>query len=143
MRRIATLLAAMLLTINVSADDRHITFGELPKNAKVFVLTYFKDTPIKEVVIERRASLAQYELELGNGFKLQFDRMGFCTEISTKHGAVPAEVMPKKIVDAVKKHFPQHHVKKFENNGRMYEVELDNDVVLTFSKTFRLVDVDE
>lgn len=143
MKKLATLFAAMLLAISVSADDRHITFGELPKNAKVFVLTYFKDTPIKEVVIERRASLAQYEIELENGLKMQFDRVGLCTEISTKNGEVPAEVMPKKIVEMVKKYFPQRRVTKFENNGRMYEVELDNDTVLTFSKTFRLVDVDE
>ena len=143
MKKVFTFMAALLLTVSASADNRHITFGELPKNAKVFVFTYFKDAPIKEVVIERRASLAQYEIELENGLKLQFDRVGFCTEISTKHGEVPAEVMPKKIVEIVQKYFPQHRVQKYENNGRMYEVELDNKTVLTFSKAFRLVDVDD
>lgn len=143
MKKLLTLMAALLLTVGIKADDRHITFGELPKNAKIFVLTYFKDVPFKEVVIERRASLAQYEIELANGFKLQFDRMGLCTEIDAKQGAVPDEVMPKKIVAVVAKYFPDCRVKKFENNGRMYEVDLDNGVTLTFSKTLRLVDIDE
>ena len=143
MKKLITLIAALLLTIGVRADDHQITFGELPKNAKIFVLTYFKDVPFKEVVIERRASLAQYEVKLENGLKLQFDRMGFCTEIEAKRGSVPAEVMPKKIVATVAKHFPDCLVKKYENNGRMYEVILDTGVVLTFNTTLRLVDVDE
>lgn len=142
MKKLLTLMAALLLTVGVNADDRHITFGELPKNAKIFVLTYFKDVPFKEVVIERRASLSQYEVKLENGLKLQFDRMGFCTEIEAKRGAVPEEVMPKKIVATIVKYFPDCQVKKFENNGRMYEVILDSGVTLSFSKAFRLVDVD-
>ena len=143
MKKLITLIAALLLTIGIRANDHQITFGELPKNAKVFVLTYFKDVPLKEVTIERRASLAQYEVKLDNGLKLQFDRMGLCTEIDAKRGFVPDEVMPKKIVSTVTKYFPDCHVKKYENNGRMYEVKLDDGTVLTFNTTLRLVDVDE
>ena len=81
-------------------------------------------------------------MKLENGLKLQFDRMGFCTEIEAKRGAVPEEVMPKKIVATIVKYFPDSQVKKFENNGRIYEVILDSGVTLSFSKAFRLVDVD-
>lgn len=142
MKKLITLLSLLLLTVSLSADERHITFGELPKNAKIFVLTYFKDIPFKEVVIERRASLAQYEVVLENGLKLQFDRVGLCTEIDAKRGFVPDEVMPKKIVSTVTKYFPDNRIKKFENNGRMYEIKLEDGTTLTFNTTLRLVDVD-
>ena len=142
MKKLITLLSLLLLTVSLSADERHITFGELPKNAKIFVLTYFKDIPFKEVVIERRASLAQYEVVLENGLKLQFDRVGLCTEIDAKRGFVPDEVMPKKIVSTVTKYFPDNRIKKFENNGRMYEIKLEDGTTLTFNPTLRLVDVD-
>lgn len=142
MKKIITLLSLLLLTVSLSADERHITFGELPKNAKIFVLTYFKDIPFKEVIIERRASLAQYEVVLENGLKLQFDRVGLCTEIDAKRGFVPDEVMPKKIVSTVTKYFPDNRIKKFENNGRMYEIKLEDGTTLTFNTTLRLVDVD-
>ncbi len=142
MKKLITLLSLLLLTVSLSADERHITFGELPKNAKIFVLTYFKDIPFKEVIIERRASLAQYEVVLENGLKLQFDRVGLCTEIDAKRGFVPDEVMPKKIVSTVTKYFPDNRIKKFENNGRMYEIKLEDGTTLTFNTTLRLVDVD-
>ena len=51
--------------------------------------------------------------------------------------------MPQKILLTTKKHFPQNYVRKYENNGRMYELQLDDSTVLTFSKTLRLVDIDE
>ena len=142
MKKLITLLSLLLLTVSLSADERHITFGELPKNAKIFVLTYFKDIPFKEVIIERRASLAQYEVVLENGLKLQFDRVGLCTEIDAKRGFVPDEAMPKKIVSTVTKYFPDNRIKKFENNGRMYEIKLEDGTTLTFNTTLRLVDVD-
>lgn len=142
MKKLITLLSLLLFTVSLSADERHITFGELPKNAKIFVLTYFKDIPFKEVIIERRASLAQYEVVLENGLKLQFDRVGLCTEIDAKRGFVPDEVMPKKIVSTVTKYFPDNRIKKFENNGRMYEIKLEDGTTLTFNTTLRLVDVD-
>jgi hypothetical protein len=143
MKKIVTLLAASLFTIGVYAEERPITFGELPQNAKKFVLTYFKDVPVEGVYMERHASLTQYELKMAEGLELQFDRTGICTEIQKKKGAIPEVVIPKKILDVVKANFPKNVICKYEHNGRMYEVELDNDVVLTFSNSFRLVDVDK
>lgn len=143
MKKIVALLAASLFTFGVYAEERPITFGELPQNAKKFVLTYFKDVPVEGVYMERRASLTQYELKMAEGLELQFDRTGICTEIQKKKGAIPEVVIPKKILDVVKANFPKNVICKYEHNGRMYEVELDNDVVLTFSNSFRLVDVDK
>ena len=143
MKRFASLLIALLGFMVLHAEEQPITFGELPKNAKIFVFTYFKNVPFEEVYIERRASLTQYEVRLKGGIDLQFDRMGLCTEVTCKYGAVPDEVMPQKILLTTKKHFPQNYVRKYENNGRMYELQLDNGTVLTFSKTLRLVYFDE
>ena len=143
MKRLALFFAALCTTVVLHAEKQPITFGELPQNAKVFVFTYFKGIPFGEVSIERRASLTQYEMELEGGIELQFDRVGLCTEVNCKQGAVPNEVMPKKIVQAVKKLYPTQHISKYENNGRMYEVKLNNGTVLTFSRTQRLVDIEE
>ena len=143
MKRLVLSFIALSVAVVLHAEKQLITFGELPHNAKVFVFTYFKDVPFTEVSIERRASLTQYEVELEGGFKLQFDRTGLCTEVENKRTAIPDNVMPKKIVGTVKKLFPASYVTKFENNGRMYEIKLDNDAVLTFSRTLRLVDIEE
>ena len=143
MKRLASILIALFAVVALHAEEQPITFGELPKNAKIFVVTYFKDVPFTEVYIERRASLTQYEVRLQDGIELQFDRTGLCTEISSKNGEVPDIVIPKRMLSVIRKHYPDCYIRKYENNGRMYEIELDNGVILTFSMTMRLIDVDE
>ena len=143
MKRFASLLIALFGFVALHAEEQPITFGELPQNAKIFVFTYFKDIPFTEVYIERRASLTQYEVKLKGGFELQFDRTGLCTEVSNDNGAIPDGIIPKKIIATTKKYFPKNYISKFENSGRMYEVKLNNGTSLTFSKTLRLVDIDE
>ena len=131
MKRITTLLIALCTITALHAEKQVITFGELPKNAKIFVLTYFKDMKFREVCIERRASLTQYEVKLEGGIDLQFDRMGLCTEVTCKNGEVPDIVIPN------------NYIRKYEDNGRMYEIVLDDDIRLTFSRTLRLVDIED
>lgn len=143
MKRIAFILAFFFAAIVSHAEESFITFGELPKNAKIFILSHFKETPIKQIQIERRASLTQYEVELEGDIDLQFDRTGLCTEINCKNSAVPEAIIPVKILDTVKQHFPKSYIQKYEHNGRMYEIELNSSIVLTFSNTFRLVDIDK
>lgn len=143
MKRIASFLIALCAATILHAEEQPITFGELPKNAKIFVLTYFEGIKFKEVYIERRASLTQYEVKLEGGIDLQFDRMGLCTEITCKNGEVPDIVIPKKILSTIRKNFPDSYIRKYESNGRMYEIELDNGICLTFSRTLRLVDIEE
>jgi hypothetical protein len=43
----------------------------------------------------------------------------------------------------VKANFPKCRIQKFEHNERMYEVDLDNDITLTFNSSFRVVDIDK
>lgn len=135
-------LFVLAFAATLHADELPITFGELPKSAKVFILNYFKDVPIRATYIERRASLTQYEVELDGDVELQFDRTGLCTEVTCKQGAVPDAIIPEKIRGVVKKHFPACRIVKYEHNGRMYDIELSDDTSLTFSNSFRLVDVD-
>lgn len=143
MKRLASFLIALFVITILHAEKLPITFGELPQNAKIFVLTYFKDIKFKEVCIERRASLTQYEVKLQGGIDLQFDRTGLCTEVTCKNGEVPDIVIPKRILATAKKYFPDSYIQKYENNGRMYEIQLDNGTKLSFSKTMRLIDIED
>ena len=143
MKRIVSILAVFIACVALHAEERPITFGELPKEAKIFVLTYFKNAPITQVCMERRASLTQYEVTLQNGLKMQFDRTGVCTELSNKKDRVPDIVIPKKILNIVKANFPDSYIQKLEHNDRMYEVDLSNNITLTFNNSFRLVDVEK
>ena len=79
---------------------------------------------------------------LQNGTKLEFDKKGNLTEVDCKRGAVPGKLVPQAIKSYLQKHYPKHSVKKLEINSNEYEVELSNDIDLTFNKKFQLVDID-
>ena len=69
--------------------------------------------------------------------------MGLCTEVTCKNGEVPDIVIPKRILSVIQKNFPDNYIRKYEDNGRMYEIVLDDDIRLTFSRTLRLVDIED
>lgn len=143
MKRIISILLSAVLCLPMVAEEQPITFNDLPAPAKMFIQTYFKDLNIQKVYIERRASLTQYEVDLDGGVDLQFDRTGACTEVNCKRSAVPDNVVPKKLLATIKEHFAKNYIQKYEHNGRMYEITLDNGTVLTFSNTGRLIDIDK
>ena len=123
-------------------EDTVITFDQLPDAACDFLQKHFSGITIKEIVCERRASLAQYEVELKGGIDVQFDRNGICTEINCKKSAVPDAAMPTEIVQQINERFPGHFVMKYEHDSRIYDIELDDGTELTFNRSLRLIDVD-
>ena len=143
MKKIAILFSLLLITtLPALADEQAISFDELPKAAKVFITTYFKDVKIQGIYRERRASLTQYEIDMAHGIDLQFDRTGVCTEVNCKKTVVPNEIIPLKIREQLAKDFKGYKVIGYENNGRLYELKLDNGWDLTFNRSARLIDVD-
>ena len=52
-------------------------------------------------------------------------------------------MIPKRILTTIQKNFPDSYIRKYENNGRMYEIVLDDGTQLTFSRTLRLVDIED
>ena len=142
------LVALVLLAgcFNTSHDrqDRPITLSALPTAAQEFLARHYADVKIKEITIEKRARLMQYNVDLKGGIDVQFDRNGVCTEIECKKPGhvVPDEVIPAPILQQVRSLYPDAPIVKYEHNQRLYEIDLADGTELTFNRAMRLIDID-
>lgn len=142
MKRTAYLLVALFLSLSVMAEDIEIKPEQLPEKAMKVIKEAYPDAKIKEAVIERRASLMQYEVKLSGGVKMQFRKDGSFTECVCTEGTVPAVLIPQKIRVFLSKEFPQREVVRIEHDSKLFELTLDNGDELCFNSSYRLIDID-
>ena len=140
------LLCLFVGCVNTSHDrqDKVIALPALPQPAQEFIQKNYKDVKIKEITIEKRASLMQYNVDLKGGIDLQFDRNGICTEVECKKpgSTVPDEVVPSPILQQVRTLYPDKGIVKYEHNQRLYEIDLSDGTEMTFNRAMRLIDID-
>ena len=134
MKKLFILIMTALIAIPVFAEERPISAEQLPAKVQTFRAEYFKGNKIAKAQIEQRAA---------DGTKLQFNRAGNWTEVKRKNSAVPDALIPEKILSYVKATYPDAYIKMIEHDDRLYEIDLSNNIKMTFSSSFRLLDIDK
>jgi hypothetical protein len=74
-----------------------------------------------------------YTVMLDNGTKIEFDGSGKWESVKSRGAALPASVVPAKIVEYVKAHYSPYTIEKIERKRYGYEVELSNDLDMKFT----------
>lgn len=142
-----TLIATMFIGTSVACskldDDRPITIDKLPTAVKTFVDKHFAGLEISYAKLDRNFGDNEYEVVLSNGSKIDFSSNGEWKEVDCERGEVPASIIPEKIASYVAKSYPGTKVEKISRSKRYYEVELHNDLELTFDKEFNFLRVDD
>ena len=123
-------------------NNKPINVTELPAKAQTVLSQYFNNQKIAFVTVESGIVGKNYDVVLQNGTKIEFDKKGNVTEIDCKQGCVPEQLIPSSISTYLKKNQPGQTVKKFESNRNEYEVELSNEIDITFNKHFQVIDID-
>lgn len=133
-------LVAMLLLLCVSAqaNDRVITFDQLPQNAQTLVKTHFAD----KVPLIITADYDDYEILFESGEKIEFSRKGEWKDIECKTSAVPVALIPEQIKASIAKSFPAATIVCISRDRRGYEVELNNGLDVEFNKKFQVIEID-
>lgn len=142
-RKFSTVLTAVLISVCAMAQNIRISVDQLPDSALKLIDVAFPGDSIKNVRIEKRASLVQYEVHLAGKVKMQFSKDGKFTqcECSGKK-PVPDILIPRKIREYLDREFKDRNVINLEHDSRLWEVILDNRVELDFNENCRLVDID-
>ena len=125
------------------ADDRPVDYNKLPAPAKEFVKQYFPEDTVLGVSKDDDFVRPDYTVLLSGGAKIEFEHSGALEKISVRGASVPVAILPMQIADYVKKNYSGASVKEYEIGRAVYEVKLSNGLELTFSSTFRLVDIDD
>lgn len=144
MKRIFTFIAISLAAVmTAKADDRPVTFEQLPAAAQSFINNHFQSDRISYATVDDDLILPDYTVVLVSGVKIQFSNNGSLEKIDAKKAGVPEELIPVQILDYVKRHYQDVRFVEYEIDRRSYETKLSNGMELRFNKNFALVGIDD
>lgn len=130
-------------TAVVSADERPIDVGQMPKAAINFLNENFAGIKVLYANVEREILDTDYEVGLVDGTRIDFNGMGEWREVSNKRAGVPSKLLPAAIVDYLKANYPDAHYITIERSSRKYEVKLTNGMEVLFTPDGRLIGFDD
>ena len=137
---IATIVLASLQI--VKADDKPVTFNQLPAPAQTFINANYPNEKVSYATVDDDFFLPDYNVMLANGVKIQFEHSGALEKIESRTG-IPAELVPYQIRDYVKIHYPDATFVQYKIGKRSYEVKLSNRLEIKFNKNFNVIEIDD
>ena len=144
MKRFIAILTLFLgISAAAYADERPIDISQLPKSAQEFVSKHFKGVPVLYANMDREMLDTDYKVRLEDGTAVEFNGRGEWTDISNKRTGIPANVVPAKLVEYLRKHYPEVKVLSIDRDSRDYELKLSNGLELTFTLDGRLIGIDD
>ena len=140
------LLSVIILTFLTSicsfAQDRIITYEQLPANAQNTIIQYFDKTTISYIKMENDGSL-EYEVYFTNGTEFEFSKNGEFKKVDCKHMQVPEGLVPEQVKTYVKTNFPQAFITQWEKKRNGWKAELNNDLELLFNNQYQFTGIDD
>ena len=142
--RILLLFCALFVQVTAFADiERPVTFGQLPVAAQQTIKKHFANHKIALAKMEYEVFGKTYDVIFTNGDKIELDSKGQWIDIHCEFSQVPNALIPAPIATYVKNNYPQTVVINIERDRRVYDVDLSNGLELTFTKSFKLIDIDD
>ena len=143
MKKIFAIAAVALASLQIiSADDRPVTFNQLPAAAQTFINTNYAGEKISYATVDDDLILPDYNVMLANGVRIQFEHNGALEKIESRAG-ISSDLVPVQIRDYVHLHYPDATVIGYEIGRRSYEVKLSNRLELKFNKNFHVIEIDD
>ena len=137
------LMCFIALHISACASgDKPISKKDLPQAAQTFIQTYFSDKAITLVKQDTDVARKTYDVVFADGTEVEFNGKGLWTEVSTKTGAVPQDLVPETIRTFISGKYAGQTICRIERERAKTEVKLSNGLELTFNKDGRLIDID-
>ena len=143
MKRMFITIAIVLASLTFAkADDRPVTFEQLPKAAQTFINTNFPKDKVSFATVDDDIIAPDYEVALVSGVMMQFRHDGSLESIKSRTG-IPAGIVPQKIIDGVKGYYPDAMVIEYDIDRLTYEVKLSNRMEIKFDKNFNIIEIDD
>ena len=138
MKRIFAIIAVMTAFMSAAkADDRPVTYQQLPAAAQAFIAENYPADKISYATKDDDLILPDYTVVLVSGVKIEFDK------IESKVDGVPAGLIPEQIRKYVRENYHDVAYVEYEIGRRTYEVKLSNGIELTFNSRFALIGIDD
>jgi hypothetical protein len=115
----------------------------LPQQAQTFIKTNLTKAKAQQVLKETESALeVAYKVTFQDRLKVKFDKNGNWKEVNGNRRPIPTEFIPERILQYIRKRFPNNEVVKIEKEKRSFEVEITNGLELEFDKEGKFVKID-
>ena len=143
MKRFLLLITAVLTLGATSAQDKKVTFNDLPADAINFVREHFLVDHIASVWKDTDYNDEEYTVIFRDGLEIEFNGNGDWKELKAHHGKVPNHVVPEKILAHVQATFPFESIKEVSRNlsKKKYEAELTDGQELKFDDKYNFIGI--
>jgi len=143
MKKIFAIAAIALASLQIiKADDKPVTFNQLPAPAQKFINTNYAGEKISYATVDDDLIRPDYNVMLANGVKIQFEHSGALEKIESRAG-IPSDLVPVQIRDYVQVHYPDATFIGYEIGRKSYEVKLSNRLEIKFNKNFHVIEIDD
>lgn len=123
-----------IFEVDKDDNDEKISLESLPEISQAFIEEHFASSTVKEVKKDKDS----YEVEFTDKTEVEFYASGEWKKVETDNDiALPGSVinlLPEKAVAYLASTYPNKTVKEIENKKELYEVELYNNIAITFDK---------
>lgn len=142
--KLVTAIAIIFAVNGASAQDKVITFEQLPTKAQTFVKTHFSAQEIAGVYEDTDFVVRkEYSVYMNDGSEIEFYGDGDWEEVKVRVGQVPSQIIPATISQYIQKQYPNTGVKEIKKKKFGYEVELLNGFDLEFNKNGKFLRIDD
>ena len=145
MKKILIVFAIFVSAVAANAEDKVITFGELPQSVQEFSNATFKGKKIASAQKETMlfGSITEgYKVVFTDGTKIEFDSDGNWKEVSAKTSVVPSELIPDRITKYIAENFKGSPVIGLEKESYGYKVKLATNSELKFNQNYIFIGLD-
>lgn len=133
MKRVIFLVCFIAVAaVAYAGNDRPIQFNELPKKAQQFIRQHFENVEVSYAKKENELFDKSYEVVFVDGSKIEFHNNGNWKEVDCHYGKVPDAIIPKTILDYVRRTYKSQIIVSIDRDSRDYEVALSNGLELKF-----------
>lgn len=138
-------MASMILlcTLSAVAQDRIITFDQLPQSSQTFITKYFSKDNISFVKIDKDALDFEYEVYFNNGSKVEFDKTGTLKKVDCNNSKVPDGIVPTQVLTYISNNYPGAYVTEWCKKRSNWNAELNIGLDLYFNSQYKLVGIDD
>ena len=144
MKRMFITIAIVLASVTIAkADDRPVTFEQLPKAAQTFINTNFPKDKVSFATVDDDIIAPDYEVALVSGVMMQFRNDGSLESIKSRTGNIPAGIIPHQIINGVKGYYPDAMILEYDIDRLSYEVKLSNRMEIKFDRNFNIIEIDD
>lgn len=140
----STILVCCLLFLGLTTvtAQKKITAAELPKGANEFLEQHFKGIAVTKTKKDAEHGEKGYEVILADGTEVEFWKDGKYREVDGKGKPIPTAFLDPKIVEYVKKNYPDRQITHIDYGHNDVDVDLTGKIDLEFDKNGNFLKAD-